>query len=142
MSLSDLPTTISLTSRDYTSLRDEILSKIPIITNGQWSNLNSSDPGITLIELLASMMDNLYYYQDAISTELYLPSANQRLSLMKLLRVFGYEISVITAATGNVSVAVSTSQTGAVQFPIALDTFSNVQFSTQTAAGATIYTML
>lgn len=143
MALNDLPTKISLTSRDYTSLRDEILNKIPIITKGQWSNLNSSDPGIALVELLASMVDNLYYYQDAISTELYLPSANQRLSLMKLLRVFGYEISVISAAKGNVSLAIATAgQTGTIQFPIALDTFNNVQFSAQTASGATIYTML
>ena len=142
MSLTDYPTQISLTSKDYESLRDEILSKIPIITGGKWTNLNSSDPGIAILELLASMVDNIYFYQDSISTELYIPSANQRLSLMKLLRVFGYEIPVVRSARGNVSVAVSKTETETILFPVAIDLIDNVQFAAKTALGTTIYTML
>ena len=139
--LNDYPTRLSLTSKDYESLRDQILSKIPIITDGQWSNLNSSDPGIAILEILASMMNNLYYYQDVISTELYLPSANQRLSLMNLLRMFGYEISTVKAAKGNVSVSVSKQETEIVTFPVDFTKNENMQYSAKTPTGIATYTI-
>ena len=94
------PAQINLTSRDYEVIRDEILKKLPILTNGKWSNLNESDPGIAIVEILAAMLDNLYFYQDKAINELYLPNARQRVPLMKLLRAFGYEMVNTTAATG------------------------------------------
>lgn len=94
------PAQINLTSRDYETIRDEILKKLPILTQGKWSNLNESDPGIAIIELLSAMLDNLYFYQDKALNELYLPNARQRVPLMKLLRAFGYEMLNIKASTG------------------------------------------
>lgn len=94
------PAQINLTSRDYEAIRDEILKKLPILTKGKWSNLNESDPGIAIVELLSAMLDNLYFYQDKALNEIYLPNARQRIPLMKLLRAFGYEMVNVTAARG------------------------------------------
>jgi hypothetical protein len=96
------PAQINLTSRDYESIRDEVIKKLPIITQGRWSNLNESDPGIAIVELLSAMLDNLYFYQDKALNEIYLPNARQRIPLMKLLRAFGYEMNNITASRGTV----------------------------------------
>jgi hypothetical protein len=142
MALTDYPSRLSLTTKDYESLISEILAKVPVLTEGKWSNLNRSDPGIALLELLASMINNLYYYQDVITTELYIPSANQRLSLMKLLRVYGYEISTVKAARGNVTASVNKQSTDIIYYPIEFNKYNNVQFSAKTTSGVAIYTML
>ena len=84
------PASINLTSKDYELIRSEMISKLPIITGGRWSNLNESDPGIALVEVLAAMLDNVYYYQDAAINEAYMPNARQRTAVMKFLRALGY----------------------------------------------------
>lgn len=103
------PASINLTSKDYETIRAEMIQKLPILTNGKWSNLNESDPGIAIVELLAAMLDNMYYYQDAAINEAYIPNAKQRTAVTKFLRALGYETRNVSAARGTVKIGVDSS---------------------------------
>jgi hypothetical protein len=102
-----LPTTLNYTNKEYASIREELLKQVGIITKGRYTNLNESDPGIALIELYMSMVDNLLFYQDMMIQELYLSTARQRRNVINLVRLIGYEFRGSTAATGNLSVVIT-----------------------------------
>jgi hypothetical protein len=50
------------------------------------------DLGVTLVELLAYVGDQLSYYQDAVATEAYLESARQRISVRRHARLVDYRL--------------------------------------------------
>lgn len=118
------PASINLTSKDYELIRSEMIQKLPIITGGRWSNLNESDPGIALVEVLAAMLDNIYYYQDAAINEAYMPNARQRVAVTKFLRALGYETRNASAARGTVKLGVD-SNTFPV-FPVTVPAYATV----------------
>ncbi|WP_433157899.1 putative baseplate assembly protein [Kribbella sp. CA-247076] len=49
-----------LDDRTYEQLREELIRRIPVYTP-EWTNYNESDPGITLVELFASLGESLLY---------------------------------------------------------------------------------
>lgn len=98
------------TSKDYTTLREELLQSIPILTQGKWTNLNESDPGITMLELFMSMADNLLFYMDMQGQEIDITKARQRVNVIKLLRLIGYEMRGVAAARGLVTLQPSPNQ--------------------------------
>ena len=118
------PASINLTYKDYETIRQDIISKLPILTNGKWSNLNESDPGIAIVELLTAMLDNVYYYQDAAINEAYMPNAKQRTAVMKFLRALGYETRNVAAAKGTVKVGVAASTFPV--YPVTVPPFTSV----------------
>ncbi len=68
-----------LDDRSFEQLFAEAKARIPVHTP-EWTNLNDSDPGITLVQLFAFMTDNLLYRSNRI------PEAN-RLAFLKLLNI-------------------------------------------------------
>ncbi|HEY0069627.1 MAG TPA: baseplate J/gp47 family protein [Chloroflexia bacterium] len=66
-----------LDNRRYQDLLDEALARIPVYTP-EWTNFNKSDPGVTLIEVFAFMVENLLYRAN------YIPERN-RLKFLSLL---------------------------------------------------------
>src|SRR5262249_28690813 len=68
-----------LDDRNFDQLLAEARARIPVHTP-EWTNLNDSDPGITLVQLFAFMTDNLLYRSNRI------PEAN-RLKFLKLLNI-------------------------------------------------------
>jgi len=90
MATSTAITKINYLSKDFLTLRDEMLQRLPVLTNGKWSNLNESDPGIAMLEVFMSMVDNILFYQDQMAQEVYLPTARQRNNVIKLVRLLGY----------------------------------------------------
>jgi hypothetical protein len=44
----------------FAELREELLRRIPI-NNSEWTDYNASDPGVTLLELLAYLGERLLY---------------------------------------------------------------------------------
>lgn len=102
-----LPTTLDYSNKEYATIRENLLKQIGIITQGRYTNLNTSDPGISLIELYMSMVDNMLFYQDMMIQELYLSTAVQRRNVVNLVRLIGYEFRGSSAATGNITVSVT-----------------------------------
>ncbi len=82
----------SLDDRRYQELLDEAKARIPVHTP-EWTNFNSSDPGLTLLELFAFMTENLLYRSNQI------PERNRR----KFLSLLGVPLQAATSAHGLVT---------------------------------------
>jgi len=80
---------IDYTSRDYASLREELISvikeRIP-----DWNSGDPSDVGLALVEAFAYLGDVTSYYTDRVVNEAYLSTATQRQSVIDIARMLGY----------------------------------------------------
>jgi hypothetical protein len=91
---------IDYTSRDYTSLINDLLTLIPSYLP-EWTDRSPGDFGIVLLELFAYMGDILNYYSDRIANEAFIATAQQRQSVLNLAALLDY------APHGNVAAVVS-----------------------------------
>jgi hypothetical protein len=82
----------NLDDRRYQELLDEALARIPVHTP-EWTNFNSSDPGVTLIQLFAFMMENVLYRSNLI------PERNR----LKFLTLLGIGLQPVVPAQGLVA---------------------------------------
>jgi hypothetical protein len=82
----------SLDDRRYQDLLDEALARIPVYTP-EYTNFNKSDPGVTLIEVFAFMVENLLYRAN------YIPERNR----LKFLSLLGIPLHPGSAARGVVT---------------------------------------
>jgi hypothetical protein len=80
---------IDYTTRDYNSIRQQLLDRISL-TVPDWVERHAPDLGITLVELLAFVGDQLSYEQDAVATEAYLATARLRTSVRRHVRLIDY----------------------------------------------------
>lgn len=105
---------VEYTSRDYTSLRDDMIALIPDYAP-QWTNRNPADIGMTLLELFAYMGDLLNYYIDRSANEAYIGTASQRDSVLQIARLLGYSPTENTAS--KVTLTFYNSTAGAITVP-------------------------
>lgn len=89
---------ISYTSRDYTAIKEDMISLIDTFLP-TWTNRDTSDFGITLIELFAYMGDILNYYIDRSANEAFISTASQRDSVLQIARLLAYSPTAATAAS-------------------------------------------
>lgn len=93
---------IDYTNKDYSSLRRAMLDlaryRLP-----EWSDQSPADLGVLLVDLFAYMGDVILYYQDRIASELFLETATERRSVMRLLRLVGYELAPPTPAAAELN---------------------------------------
>ncbi len=83
---------INYLAKDYASFRKLILDRMALLLPA-WRERNPADLGITLVELLAYVGDQLSYQQDAVATEAYLGSARKRVSLQRHARLVDYFVN-------------------------------------------------
>jgi hypothetical protein len=83
--------TIDYMAKDYASFRRALLDLIPTF-KPSWTERHEADIGMVLLELLAYTGDQLSYYQDTVSNELYLGTARQRISVRRLARLIDYRM--------------------------------------------------
>ncbi len=79
-------------NRDYRALVDETLARVPVHTP-EWTNFNSSDPGVTIVQLFAFLTESLIYRANQI------PERNRA----KFLKLLGIPLLSASAARGLVS---------------------------------------
>lgn len=89
---------ISYSNKDYESLRQELLARVPQLTD-RWTDFNESDLGVALLELFCGVGDMLAYYLDAQAAEAFLPTARQRQNVINLCKLVGYRLDTPIAAT-------------------------------------------
>jgi len=91
-----MPLTVpNLDDRNFDDLYREVRARVPVCTP-EWTNLNDSDPGITLLQLFAFLADNLSYRSNRI------PEATRR----TFLTLLGMGLQPATPATGFVTFGV------------------------------------
>lgn len=94
------------TSRDYLSIRQDILDRASSLLP-EWSNRNSSDFGMVLVDLWAYIGDILHYYVDRAAAETYLGTAVNKSSIIALANLFDYRPAYQTSSIGLVTVSAS-----------------------------------
>jgi len=107
--VSRIPLSVDYTSRDYYSIREDLINLVKRRVNQsgvrKWSGDDPSDFGVALIEAFAYVGDLTNYYIDRIANETYLPTATQRKSIINLASLYGYVPSGFRAATLEVTFA-------------------------------------
>lgn len=88
-SVNEPPVAVDYTSRDYFSLRQDLINRIKTRLPA-WSGDNPADFGLALVEAFAYMGDVLNYYVDRVANESYLPTATQRQSVLNIAKSYGY----------------------------------------------------
>lgn len=101
--MSDNNNIFSYTKRDYASSRKEGLSKIPTLSNGVWTDLNATDPGIIILDYVHALVDMINFYQDHQALETFITTAKERSNLFRLAKQFSYKIRSATSAKVNVT---------------------------------------
>jgi uncharacterized phage protein gp47/JayE len=82
-------TKIDYSTKDYEGFREDLIKQLKIKIQ-EYSDFSESDAGIVLIELLSYGLDILSYYTDKVANELYIDSAQERESLLKLCKFLNY----------------------------------------------------
>ena len=78
-------------AKDYASFRRLMLDRMSVLMP-DWNSRNAADIGVTLVEMLAYVGDQLSYQQDAVATEAYLATARKRISLRRHARLVDYRV--------------------------------------------------
>lgn len=78
-------------AKDYASFRRLMLDRMSVLTP-DWGGRNAADVGVTVVELLAYVGDQLSYQQDAVATEAYIGTARKRTSLRRHARLVDYMV--------------------------------------------------
>jgi hypothetical protein len=123
---------INYLAKDYQSFRQLMLDRLAVLMPA-WTERHVPDLGMTLVEVLAYVGDQLSYYQDAVATEAYLGTAKQRISLRRHARLVDYLMHEGCNARAWVQMAVaetltlSPSQLSQIAFITGLNTKQPVQ---------------
>ena len=82
---------IDYLAKDYASFRQALLDLVPSRIP-QWTDRHEADLGVTLLELLAYVGDQLSYYQDAVANEEFLETARRRSSVRRHALLIDYRM--------------------------------------------------
>ena len=88
---------IDYLAKDYRSFRRLMLDRLSV-TMPEWTERNPADFGVALVEMLASVADELSYFQDRVGTEAYLETARRRTSVRRHVRLLDYDLDEGQAA--------------------------------------------
>lgn len=88
-SVNNLPVAVDYTSRDYFSLREDLILRIKEYLP-TWSGEDPADFGVAMVEAFSYMGDVVNYYIDRVANESYLPTATQRQSILNISKNYGY----------------------------------------------------
>jgi hypothetical protein len=110
----NLPLSIDYTSRDFYSLRADLISRIKA-NIPTWSGTDPADFGVALVEAMAYMGDIANYYIDRVANESYIGTATQRTSILGYASSVGYTVNgYISAST---TIAFGNSSSNSVTVP-------------------------
>lgn len=94
---------LQYTSRDYDSIKKDLIEAIPGLTN-LWTSTEDGDPGIVLVKLMSALGDMLSFNFDKQALEYYGPTVTQRKNAAKLFELIGYKMHWYRSATTTVNI--------------------------------------
>lgn len=83
--------TVNYLSRDFTSIRSDLINYLKTFFPEQWQDFNVTSPGMALLELNAYVGDLLSYATDKKFNELFIDGVTERRSVYRLAKTFGYK---------------------------------------------------
>jgi len=132
---------VDYTSRDYASIRDDLIALIPNFTP-QWVSRDANDFGIVLLELFSYLGDLLNYQIDRAANESYINTSTQRDTVIALAKLLNYSPNNVSPASGTVTFSNEGANPIIIPAGIKVSTASDgvnpsVVFTTQTAVSLT-----
>lgn len=115
--------------KDYATIRQEMIARIPIISDGKLTDLNESSISVTLVETFAAMADMLAFYLDSSALEAFLPTVRQPENVHRLAKLIGYRIRGVTCAKAKVRFTLGVALAEEAYFP------KGTRLATVTAGG-------
>lgn len=95
------------TTRDFSTVKAELLDRATRALP-EWTDRNSSDFMMALIDLWSYAADVLHFYVDRAAGEAFLPTATQRESVMAFANLYDYIPNPVSSAAATVTVYNST----------------------------------
>jgi len=86
---SNIPVSVDYTSKDYYSIREELIQRIQDRIP-DWKANDPADFGVALVEAFSYVSDILSYYIDRNANEAFITTATQRESVLNIARNYGY----------------------------------------------------
>ncbi len=116
---------IDYTSRDYLSIRDDLINLIPTFAP-DWTNRDESDFGIAILQMFAYMGALMSYYVDRSANEAFISTASKRSSILRQAALLDYQPTLRNAA--RVTLTFSNSTASPITVP------AGTQIATSTTA--------
>lgn len=133
---------IDYTSRDFESIKADLITLIKTKTNSNWDPTDYSDLGYVLVEAFAYMGDIMSHYLDRIANETSIDTAIQRKTLLSLAKLYDYKPSGPTPAEVYITfknvglAAIDIPVKTQVLAPLSYGPYSTVYFETTDSATA------
>ena len=135
---------IDYTSRDFTSLKADLIAMINAKTGKTWNPTDYSDLGNVLVESFAYMGDIMSHYLDKVANEVSIDTAVQASTLLSFANLYDYKPSGPTPATVDITFTNVNTNNQSIDIPIntqvmaplSYGIFSQVYFETTTAVTA------
>jgi len=89
---------VNYLSRDYATIRQDLINYLKAFFPEQWQDFNVSSPGMALLELNAYVGDLLSYVADKKFNELFLDGISERKSAYRLAKTLGYQVPGVRPA--------------------------------------------
>jgi hypothetical protein len=89
---------VNYLSRDYSSIRQDLINYLRAFFPEQWQDFNVASPGMALLELNAYVGDLLSFVADKKFNELFLDGISERKSAYRLAKTLGYQIPGVRPA--------------------------------------------
>ena len=106
------PTNINYTSKDFSSLKADLIQYTKAYFPDTYKDFNETSPGMMLIELASYVGDVLSYYIDYNYKESLLTTATERKNVIRLAEFLGYKTTPITPSVVKLTVTTDISATG------------------------------
>ena len=124
---------IDYTSRDFASLKSDLISLISYRTLGNpsaWDPTDYSDLGHVLVETFSYMGDVMSHYLDRVANETSLTTAIQTDTLINFANLYGYHPSGPTPAT--ISITFTNNNTSSIDIPIGTQVIAPLSYGNYT----------
>lgn len=115
MALTTLPS-IDYSARDFTSIRAALIDHVKLNFPNDWQDYTESNLGICILELVAYVGDQLSFYLDRVSNEMFLPTVTQRQNAINLAALVGYVPRTTAAGSAPIRITL-VSQSDATVIP-------------------------
>lgn len=89
---------VNYLSRDYVSIRQDLINYLKVFFPDQWQDFNVASPGMALVELNAYVGDLLSYVADKKFNEMFLDGLFERKSAYRMAKTLGYKIPGVRPA--------------------------------------------
>jgi len=139
MAKKDVP--IRYTSRDYNSIRNDLLDHVKRYYGTSYKDFNEATFGSMMIDAVAYIGDILSFYTDYQANESFFDTANEYDNVVKQARQLGYKFNYTAVATGKVDffLSVPANSNG---IGIDISYLPVLKKGTLVSAGSNTYTLL